>query len=521
MKRYKFKIKNIPYILGIVLNYVFALIVSYLFSYLIDKVIVAKDYELLRNWFFITLIITISSQIWNITIGQYQPLKLDLKMSIKISRDALKNLLSMSQSLYSEKEKGYYYNVVTNSAFSYGSMYEQFYVELFANVIISLIVLVLMFFVNLWLGVLFSLYIPIVALFTIKPGNVVARYQEKGMPTQDVFLEGSRNIIESKREINIAKVDDYYMKRYRESSEKFLKFATRFRFYEIIASNIPQFINGTYNVIVLGVATYFYFKDYITLGTIILTYQFLNIYSSPVSEIFRILTRNKVNRPNYERIESLYDKAKVESGFSKLMTGKNFVNIKNFKLYRDSKGEKLLFEGNNIEIDKGDLVIIKGENGSGKSMLVNYLTGYIDVNFGKGELEIAKDISENAYLTYPILVVNGSLHDNLLGIEGDENLKILLGIDFEDKLINSNPINLSYGQQQKLNLLRVLSTESKYVILDEPMSNLDTKTQKNLKNYLVSLKGEKTIVLIMHDDQMDEFADKILRINDKSLYCQI
>ena len=100
-------------------------------------------------------------------------------------------------------------------------------------------------------------------------------------------------------------------------------------------------------------------------------------------------------------------------------------------------------------------------------------------------------------------------------------MKILLGIDFEDKLINSNPINLSYGQQQKLNLLRVLSTESKYVILDEPMSNLDTKTQKNLKNYLVSLKGEKTIVLIMHDDQMDEFADKILRINDKSLYCQI
>lgn len=514
MKLYRFRAKNIPYILGLVFNSFIALLVSYCLSFLIDKIIVAHKFSLLPEWFWGTIILVLFGEIWNMFIGQYLPIKVDLMMSIRISRDGLMNLIHMSQKNYSEKDKGYYYNVITNSAFTYGSMYEQFYIQFIANALVVLIILSLVFYINPFMGLLFLLYVPIVAVSTKKPGDVIAKYQEKGMPTQDDFLAETRNIIESKREINIARADKYYYDRYYKSSGKYLDFITRFRFFENMATNLPLLINRVYNVIVLGAASYLCFQGKLTIGTILLLYQFLSYYSSPVSEVFRILTRNNVNKPNYERIEDLDKRSGESAGFGKLRVSDNFAEFHNFNLYRDSNEQNLLFHINDMTIPKNSFIIIKGENGSGKSMLINYITGYLDEHFGTGNCKIAADINKAAYLTYPALIVNGSFQDNMLGIQADENIRKMLRIDFDNKEISSNPINLSYGQQQKLNLLRVLSSEASYLFLDEPMSNLDVETQKSLCNYLISLKKKKTIVLIMHDNSLDSFADKIIRINN-------
>lgn len=158
------------------------------------------------------------------------------------------------------------------------------------------------------------------------------------------------------------------------------------------------------------------------------------------------------------------------------------------------------------------MYIVKGENGSGKSMLLNLMLGNVSCKNSEGKISLAKEMDKTAFLTYPFFAINGNFEDNLCDIPKNEELIRLLKIDFEDKEITSNPINLSYGQQQKLALLRVLGLDAPILFLDEPLSNLDVETQKNLVEYVSSLKGKKTIIIIMHSDEFDDIADGIIRI---------
>ena len=63
----------------------------------------------------------------------------------------------------------------------------------------------------------------------------------------------------------------------------------------------------------------------------------------------------------------------------------------------------------------------------------------------------------------------------------------------------------------------MLGLDAPILFLDEPLSNLDVETQKNLVDYVSGLKGKKTIVIIMHSDEFDDKADGIIRIEKKQM----
>ena len=156
--------------------------------------------------------------------------------------------------------------------------------------------------------------------------------------------------------------------------------------------------------------------------------------------------------------------------------------------------------------------MIKGENGSGKSMLLNLMLGNVSPKESKGRLSVAKDMDAAAMLTYPFFAINGSFKDNLYGIHEDKGLGEMLRVDFAGKEITANPVNLSYGQQQKLALMRVLGTDAPILFLDEPLSKLDVETQEAVVRYIVQLKGKKSILVVMHGDELDREADGVIMI---------
>ena len=67
------------------------------------------------------------------------------------------------------------------------------------------------------------------------------------------------------------------------------------------------------------------------------------------------------------------------------------------------------------------------------------------------------------------------------------------------------------------NLIHVFGLNSPILFLDEPLSNLDKKTQENVVAYIRKLKGEKTILVVMHSDELDEAADSVIYIENKKL----
>ena len=208
------------------------------------------------------------------------------------------------------------------------------------------------------------------------------------------------------------------------------------------------------------------------------------------------------------------------------------------------KGEALVkaLDGIDLEIERGKFTAIIGTSGSGKSTLLNMLGGLDTPSEGSiqiGNTELAKLGSEQAaifrrshigfifqnYNLVPVL----SVWENIVfpialdGRKPDEKFIMevvrLLGLE---KKLDSLPNNLSGGQQQRVAIARALASKPAIILADEPTGNLDSKTSDDVIG-LLKMTGKEfnqTIVMITHNPEIAQMADRIVRIEDGRIVSQ-
>ena len=208
------------------------------------------------------------------------------------------------------------------------------------------------------------------------------------------------------------------------------------------------------------------------------------------------------------------------------------------------KGEALVkaLDGVDLEIERGKFTAIIGTSGSGKSTLLNMLGGLDTSSEGSiqiGDTELAKLNSEQAtifrrnhigfifqnYNLVPVLSVweNIVFPISLDGRKPDETFIMeivrLLGLE---KKLDSLPNNLSGGQQQRVAIARALASKPAIILADEPTGNLDSKTSDDVIG-LLKMTGKEfnqTIVMITHNPEIAQMADRIVRIEDGRMVSQ-
>ncbi|HWQ43212.1 MAG TPA: ABC transporter ATP-binding protein [Desulfosporosinus sp.] len=193
-------------------------------------------------------------------------------------------------------------------------------------------------------------------------------------------------------------------------------------------------------------------------------------------------------------------------------------------------------DGVNLSVENGEFVAIVGTSGSGKSTLLHMLGGLDrptggSVTVDGQELFLLKEealtifrrrkigfVFQN-YNLVPVLNVyeNIVLPTQLDGNEPDESYvtQIIQTLGLESKLQNL-PNNLSGGQQQRVAIARALASKPAIVLADEPTGNLDSRTSQDVLG-LLKVTGEKfkqTIVMITHNEEIAQLADRIIRIED-------
>ena len=193
-------------------------------------------------------------------------------------------------------------------------------------------------------------------------------------------------------------------------------------------------------------------------------------------------------------------------------------------------------DGVNLSVEDGEFVAIVGTSGSGKSTLLNMIGGLDVPTSGKvivdgRDLSTLKDeqltvfrrrkigfIFQN-YNLVPVLNVfeNIMLPVELDGGRVDTNfLNEVVGfLGLKDKM-NSMPNNLSGGQQQRVAIARALAARPTIVLADEPTGNLDSKTSVDVLSLMKtsSYKFKQTLVMITHNNEIAQLADRIIRIED-------
>lgn len=206
------------------------------------------------------------------------------------------------------------------------------------------------------------------------------------------------------------------------------------------------------------------------------------------------------------------------------------------KYYGEGDNQVKAVQNTEIEIKRGEFVAIIGKSGSGKSTLLHLLGGLDYPTSGKvfikgedifnmSEDELAVFRRQKIGFVFQAfnLVSSINVYENVvlpLGLDGkapdekyvDDILKTL-GIE---KKVNNLPSTLSGGQQQRVAIARALASKPDIVLADEPTGNLDTKTGEEVISML-KLSAEKygqTLVIITHNEEIAQLADRILVIED-------
>ena len=212
------------------------------------------------------------------------------------------------------------------------------------------------------------------------------------------------------------------------------------------------------------------------------------------------------------------------------------------KIYGSGDAVVRALDDISFSVDKGEFVAIVGTSGSGKSTLLHMLggldcptSGSVTVD-GQKLFSLKKDdltvfrrrkigfVFQN-YNLVPVLNVyeNIVLPLQLDGQTPDAEYinSIIETLGLESKLKNLAS-NLSGGQQQRVAIARALSTKPAIILADEPTGNLDSKTSMDVLKLLkmTSEKYAQTIVIITHDEQLAQMADRIVRIEDGRIVSQ-
>lgn len=503
------------------ITFFITMIIPILFSYLIDDIVMNKNFNQLSTWLVITLPIAVVGTVMEYYFIQYIPIKIGISNSFLLQKNSLNSILHMNQTLYSKNDKGYYYNVNMNSCSSYGDIHEEVHLNLFSNIIFVSIILIFVTYINRIFGLFFFIYGIILVIISIFEAKPLYELQKNAMVVQDVYLSDLRNIIENKNNINSLHTEHFFQNLFEKSVNKYQVFLLKYKFFMFLGQYAPKGINQIFNIIFLFVAALLVQKSQITPGVMLMGYQYLGYIVTPITDICGILMRYKSNKIHIERVDQLEEDAVLEKENEPYKTQKDLLFKANkFDFYKgDNNKEDYLYHIEDLGLKINGLYIIKGENGSGKSMLLNLMFGNISPKNCNGEFSLYHKIEETAFLTYPTFTINGNIEENLFGIPYNKELEKILNIDYKDKEITSNPINLSYGQQQKLALMRIFGTNAPILFLDEPLSNLDAETQKRVIDYLKLLKGKKTLLVVMHSNELDEYADAILQINNQIMEC--
>lgn len=215
------------------------------------------------------------------------------------------------------------------------------------------------------------------------------------------------------------------------------------------------------------------------------------------------------------------------------------VELKNInKFYKVGKEKAHILKSINLNIKKGEFVMIMGKSGSGKTTLLNIL-GFLD-KFDEGEYIFNnKDVTRlnesersnfrnlnigfifqqfnlintlNIYQNVELPMIYNNKYSKQEKKEQIENNLSIVGL--LDK-IKQKPVQLSGGQQQRVAIARALVNDPEIIFADEPTGSLDSDTGIEIMELLKELnKQGKTIIMVTHDEDLTKYASKVIKLKD-------
>ena len=211
-----------------------------------------------------------------------------------------------------------------------------------------------------------------------------------------------------------------------------------------------------------------------------------------------------------------------------------YIEMKNsFKRYQTGDTEIVANRNVSFEIEKGELVVILGASGAGKSTVLNILGGMDTNDEGEVLIDGQNIAAYNAHqlteyrrndvgfvFQFYNLVPNLTAKENVelaseIVKDAQDPVAALTAVGLEKRL-NNFPAQLSGGEQQRVSIARAVAKNPKILLCDEPTGALDYKTGKQVLQILqdMSRKQGATVIIVTHNGALAPIADRVIRMHD-------
>ena len=301
---------------------------------------------------------------------------------------------------------------------------------------------------------------------------------------------------------------------------------------QYIAQNFRLGINTMALLITIGIGVILVEKEVVGVGGVFAMSIYIQRVSGPLNSIVQSYLLIKSYTPYFERITKICNRSKRDNTV-KENPREELKKIEISDLTYSFSSNLTLYKNFNLEINKGEIVVIVGNNGVGKSTLIKIIMKMIPIDIGRiivnGKYGLENIDEEYLYKNISVVpqstvILSGKLRDILNPAKRDisdnkiiETLKKFT-VDysiFENDLnyeILEKGGNMSGGEAQKLSLVRMVLENKPWVLLDEPTSAMDVECEKIICSILKEYLKRRTAVIITHRPEILSICDKIIRL---------
>lgn len=279
--------------------------------------------------------------------------------------------------------------------------------------------------------------------------------------------------------------------------------------------------------ILVVVLTIFLTKDSgLSITTAATLYLYASKISTPLTTIGRVIPILQNHRIDFVRFRNAFDDSQKENSNNRNNIDE-FSKMKFEDIAIKYKGGKQLFFSP-IEVRKGELTCLAGKSGVGKTTLLKLISGRYDnpvqVMINDSIEIFAEDLIDDiAYLAQEPKLAEMTIAENLLLFSNTKNISnpqlanifsvLILNLNKqEDTYVSSDVQGLSVGQRRAISLINVLNSNKPIIILDEPLSNLDSNLKEQVWEVIQTEKNNRIFIISLHEDKYINMCDKIINL---------
>lgn len=457
-------------------------------------------------------------------------LYLTQKLDITLIINTINKILLLPYNYYKNKTTGEMISRVNDIAFIKNSI-SKITITVFLDIIICLVGGIILFNMNSKLfGILVIItlvYVLIILIFNRFLKRLININQENNAKVNSMLVEFI-NGFETVKGLNI---ENYISNKFEDLYTNSLEVSLLYEKICNIEFFLKDLINSISNILIIFMGVKYVIYDNFTISSLI-TFNFLSsYYTEPIKNIIELNKEYYYMKNSLKRANDLFEVECLNNNKTNIsVTGDiNVVNLE-FKYANNTILDKV-----NFNINNGEKVIILGNSGTGKSTLLKLLFKYYSVernmiyinNYDICDYTV-KDIRDNiTYISQNETIFTDTIKNNIIldnEIDEETFLNIVKLTYIEDiikddilgynKFLEENAFNLSGGQRQRIILARALLKNSKILLIDEGLNEIDIDLERKILKNIFNNYKDTTIIIISHRLNNLDLFDKVLKLED-------